>query len=159
MSQFYVQRDADKFGTKLATKLADTDDPKQWLQVTIATANDNDFKQNFMHYQINDDGTVIRGGADATTIEDVNNQLATALDTIKNLNDSLTKANKTITTLQTTYQQDSDLTNEAILELSDQLLATAPADNAATTAATTTATTATPPATDSTTTPAGGDAK
>ncbi|WP_203648873.1 hypothetical protein [Secundilactobacillus yichangensis] len=150
MSQFYVQRDADKFGTKLATKLADSDDPKQWLQVTIATANDNDFKQNFMHYQINDDGTVIRGGADAATIEDVNNQLATALDTIKNLNDSLTKANKTITTLQTTYQQDSDLTNEAILELSDQLLSTAPADNTATTAK---------PATDSTTAPAGGDAK
>lgn len=154
MSQFYVQRDADKFGTKLATKLADNDDPKQWLQVTIATANDNDFKQNFMHYQINDDGTVIRGGADATTIEDVNNQLATALDTIKNLNDSLTKANTTITKLQTTYQQDSDLTNEAILELSDQLLSTAPADKTATTTATTST-----PATDSTTTPAGGDAK
>ncbi|GAX05474.1 hypothetical protein IWT25_00780 [Secundilactobacillus pentosiphilus] len=128
MSQFYVQRDANKFGAKLATKLTDTDDPNQWIQVTIATANDNDFKQNFMHYQINDDSTVIRGGAYAITIEDVNQQLSDSLDTIDKLNKSLSAANATITKFQNQYKQDSDMTNEAILELSDQVLSTVPAD-------------------------------
>ena len=143
MSQFYVQRDANKFGAKLATKLTDTDDSSQWVQVTIATANDNDFKQNFMHYQINNDGTVIRGGAYAITIEDVNQQLADSLDTIDKLNKSLSAANATITKFQSQYKQDSDMTNEAILELSDQVLSAVPADNSTT------------PASD-TTTPAGG---
>lgn len=83
MSQFYMQRDADGFGAKLATALTADDDATKWIMVTIAADNDIDFKQNFAHYQIHDDGTVVRGGDNAVTVEDLNTRLAKALDTVE----------------------------------------------------------------------------
>lgn len=83
MSQFYMQRDSDGFGAKLATALTADDDATKWIMVTIAADNDIDFKQNFAHYQIHDDGTVVRGGDSAVTVEALNKRLATALETIE----------------------------------------------------------------------------
>lgn len=83
MSQFYMQRDADGFGAKLATALTADDDATKWIMVTIAADNDIDFKQNFQRYQIHDDGTVVRGGDSAVTVEALNKRLATALETIE----------------------------------------------------------------------------
>lgn len=83
MSQFYMQRDADGFGAKLATALTADDDATKWIMVTIAADNDIDFKQNFQRYQIHDDGTVVRGGDSAVTVEALNKRLATASETIE----------------------------------------------------------------------------
>lgn len=100
MSQFYMQRDADGFGAKLATVLTADDDATKWIMVTIATDNDIDFKQNFQRYQIHDDGTVVRGGDNATTIEDVNKELADALDTIKAQAEQLKQLNTLLPQVQ-----------------------------------------------------------
>lgn len=127
MSQFYMQRDADGFGAKLATALTAEDDATKWIMVTIARDNDLDFKQNFQRYQINDDGTVVRGGDNATTIEDLNKRLATALDTVEAQANQLKQLNTLVPQVQqmvvqmTQSQAQSDATVKQLQTLGMQL--------------------------------------
>lgn len=127
MSQFYMQRDADGFGAKLATALTAEDDATKWIMVTIARDNDLDFKQNFQRYQINDDGTVVRGGKNATTIEDLNKRLATALDTVEAQANQLKQLNTLVPQVQqmvvqmTQSQAQSDATVKQLQTLGMQL--------------------------------------
>ncbi len=127
MSQFYMQRDADGFGAKLATALTADDDATKWIMVTIAADNDIDFKQNFAHYQIHDDGTVVRGGDSAVTVEALNQRLATALDTVeaqakqlKQLNTLLPQVQQMVTSM-TQAQAQSDATVKQLQQLGMQL--------------------------------------
>lgn len=127
MSQFYVQLDDRRFVAKMARKLASTDDPKQWTTINLPTAKDIDFGVNFDKYQVDENGTVNKGGDDAVTLGDVNTQLATALDTIKQQNDQLTQATATIKqlqqmiTTQTMQQSKSDATIKQLQDLATQL--------------------------------------
>lgn len=127
MSQFYMQRDADGFGAKLATALTADDDATKWIMVTIATDNDIDFKQNFQRYQINDDGTVVRGGDSAVTTEALNRRLATALDTIETQANQLKQLNTLVPQVQqmvvqmTQSQAQSDATVKQLQTLGMQL--------------------------------------
>ena len=101
MSQFYVQLDDRRFVAKMARKLASTDDPKQWTSINLPTAKDIDFGVNFDKYQVDESGTVIKGGDDAVTLGDVNTELATSLDTIKQQNDQINTLVNTTKDLQT----------------------------------------------------------
>lgn len=127
MSQFYVQLDDRRFVAKMARKLASTDDPKQWTTINLPTAKDIDFGVNFDKYQVDENGTITKGGDDAVTLGDVNTQLATALDTIKQQNDQLTQATATIKqlqqmiTTQTMQQSKSDATIKQLQDLATQL--------------------------------------
>lgn len=139
MSQFYMQRDADGFGTKLATALTADDDATKWIMVSIATDNDIDFKQNFQRYQIHNDGTVVRGGDSAVTVEALNKRLATALETIeadqktieslkKALGDATkaqVEAQKTLTETTDQFQQQFGEITKAQVELGKQIQALA----------------------------------
>lgn len=159
----YVQVDSNNYVSTVKNTLADSDDATQWIKLFIPAQFQTDFGKYFDKYQVDPTTKALipRPGADNPSIDtvqqslkDTNAELSVVKEANNDLSTKLTAANTTITKLQTAYQQDSDLTNEAILELSDQLLSTSTTDSA-------TATTATPatPATDSTTAPAGGDAK
>lgn len=139
MSQFYMQRDADGFGAKLATALTADDDATKWIMVTIAADNDIDFKQNFQRYQIHNDGTVVRGGDSAVTVEALNKRLATALETIeadqktieslkKALGDATkaqVEAQKTFTITTSQFQTQFGEITKAQVELGKQIQALA----------------------------------
>lgn len=151
----YVQVDSNNYVSTVKNTLSDSDDATQWIKLFIPAQFQTDFGKFFDKYQVDPTTKALipRPGADNPSIDtvqqslkDTNAELSTVKEANNDLSTKLTAANTTITDLQTKYKQDSDMTNEAILELSDQVLSAVPADSSTTPAS-------------STTTPAGGDTK
>lgn len=151
----FVQVDSNNYVSTVKNTLSDSDDATQWIKLFIPAQFQTDFGKFFDKYQVDPTTKALipRPGADNPSIDtvqqslkDTNAELSTVKEANNDLSTKLTAANTTITDLQTKYKQDSDMTNEAILELSDQFLSAVPADRSTTPAS-------------STTTPAGGDTK
>lgn len=148
----YVQLDANNYVSTVKNTLTDNDDATKWIKLFIPAQFQTDFGKYFDKYQVDPTTKALipRPGADNPSIDtvqqslkDTNNDLSAVKEANNDLSTKLTAANTTITDLQNKYKQDSDTTTEAILELSDQVLSSVPADSSTT------------PASD-TTTPAGG---
>ena len=101
MAQYYVQVDDKNYIAKMAKALTDKDNPADWTQVTVATAKDIDFTNQFDKYYMDPQTHAVTKNHDTTTIGDVNEQLGQALDTIKQQNDQISTLVNTTKDLQT----------------------------------------------------------
>lgn len=134
MAQYYVQVDAQNYIAKMAKALTDKDNPADWTQVTVATAKDIDFTNQFDKYYMDPQTHAVTKNHDTTTIGDVNEQLGQALDTLTKTQDIVKEANDTIEaqsntikqlqqmlTMQTMQQAKSDATIKQLQDLTTQL--------------------------------------
>ena len=82
MALHYVKTDEKNFVIQNALKLAEGEKAEDYTQVTVATADEIDFNQNFQVYQIDENGVYTRGGKQAVTLAELNKAVADAKDTI-----------------------------------------------------------------------------
>ena len=82
MALHYVKTDEKNFVIQNALKLAEGEKAEDYKQVTVATADEIDFNQNFQVYQIDENGVYTRGGKQAVTLAELNKAVADAKDTI-----------------------------------------------------------------------------
>lgn len=101
MAQHNVQFNEQGYITKVAAELTKDDDPKLWKQITIATADETDFGVNFAHYRVDEAG-IVHAPANSylPTVDQVNKQLAVALDTIKQQSEVIEKQTSELNNLQ-----------------------------------------------------------
>ncbi|MBT9671743.1 hypothetical protein GPK34_06830 [Secundilactobacillus kimchicus] len=92
MAKHYLKLNDQRFPISNQVELAKDEKEADFTVVTVATADEIDFNQNFQHYQITDTGTYVKGGESAVTAEEVNRQLAAALDTLAKQSKVIDKA-------------------------------------------------------------------
>ncbi|WP_288531476.1 hypothetical protein [uncultured Secundilactobacillus sp.] len=100
MALHYVKTDEKNFVIQNALKLAEGEKAEDYKQVTVATADEIDFNQNFQVYQIDENGVYTRGGKQAVTLAELNQAVADAKDTIDKQEETIKKQADTIKQLQ-----------------------------------------------------------
>lgn len=100
MAQHYVQLDDKNYVAKSIFKLQDSDDPTKWIQITVPTAKEIDFNNQFDKYYVDPDTKAVSKEHDTTTLGDLKTQLATAMDTITSQEKVINTQKDAITGLQ-----------------------------------------------------------
>lgn len=111
MSLFYVKLDEDRFVKQIAKEVS-KDEQKDWTELIVPTVNDIDFSNRFDKYQVTDTGALIKGGEDTTTLGDVNQRLAEALDVITKMEKTINAANDSIEKLNVITETQKQLHEE-----------------------------------------------
>ncbi|MDB1102809.1 hypothetical protein [Lentilactobacillus parabuchneri] len=101
MAQHYVQLNEQGYITRKDEELTKDDDPKQWRQIMIATDAEIDFGVNYKHYRVDENNIVhAPANSDLPTVDQVNKQLAGALDTITKQTEVIEKQTVELNNLQ-----------------------------------------------------------
>lgn len=134
MSAFFVKLSDINYPTKIARDLESTDDPKEWLSITVPQHLDADFAQHFDKYPVNPDTLAVTprdGAPTGVTPEDLLAQYEAAIKEIKDLKADNTAKDATIDQLKTdlaTANSNIDLTNQALMELATATMPTTDTD-------------------------------
>ena len=105
MALHYVKTDEKNFVIQNALKLAEGEKAEDYKQVTVATADEIDFNQNFQVYQIDENGVYTRGGKQAVTLAELNQAVADAKDTIDKQEETIKKQAETAKSQAETIKQ------------------------------------------------------
>ena len=105
MALHYVKTDEKGFVIQNALKLAEGEKAEDYTQVTVATADEIDFNQNFQVYQIDENGVYTRGGKQAVTLAELNKAVADAKDTIDKQEETIKKQAETAKSQAETIKQ------------------------------------------------------
>lgn len=113
MALHYVKTDEKGFVIQNALKLAEGEKAEDYTQVTVATADEIDFNQNFQVYQIDENGVYTRGGKQAVTLAELNKAVADAKDTIAAQDKTMAEQAETAKSQAETIKQLQEMAVEA----------------------------------------------